>query len=261
MLSKILAKAALKAHKFQADFFFETLSMSSSNPSSRISLSIKSGPQSLESLQRPKANYETELNESLTLMTSIFFEEFKHKYQEKFIQIELFLHTGQSSHCIGLGRIDLAQFAVLALEKPYTNDIILVMEKSAEHQAKITMKLGLKYIGEEENSSVLLNKIKNSTQSPLKSQVKNSSEKSPKKEISIKKAILAIIPKKSQRSLTPTPKSSISQPKSAIDPRIPKENRVLDRLIDRSRSKSGNNKDIVRKNENNFGKIANTAKN
>ena len=249
MLSKILAKAALKAHKFQAEFLFQRLEMMSSPPSSKLSISIKTGQQHLESLQRPKALSETILNESLILVTSIFYEEFKQKYQEKQVQIEVNLHNGPTAHSIGYYKIDLAQFGVLALEKPYENDIILAMEKSPDHQARLSLHLTLKYIGEDENSSSLLKKLKNSNNSST-----NSNKESTGK-LNIKTTGSAMLTRP-KRSLTPTPKSSLSQTKSAYNSRFSnnRDVNVIKQTKTPDRSKSRDKTP----NKNKFLQVANT---
>lgn len=239
MLSKILAKAALKAQKFQADFHFQKVDLLSSNQNSRLSITIKSGQQQVESIQRPKANYETEISESLTLMTSIFYEEFKQKYQEKLVQIDVNLINGTLSNLIGYGRIDLSQFASQAINQAYENDIILVLEKSPEYQAKLHFRLTLKFSGNEETSSSLLKKIKNNSPQPQSKSILAPKQGS-------KSSFSSTSQIRPKRSLTPTPKSS-QQMKSAILPDA-REGRN-----DRSRSKSG------KPNEGNkFQKVANT---
>jgi len=248
MLSKILAKAALKAQKFQADFHFQKLELLSSNPSSKISITIKCGQQQIESLQRPKANYETELNESLTLVTSIFYEDFKQKYQEKLVQIDVNLHNGSLVNIIGYGRIDISQFATLAIEQAYENDIILVLEKSPEYQAKLNMRLSLKFSGNEENNSSLLKKLKNNSSQPSKG--------SPGLQ-QISKSIMSTGNQlKPKRSLTPTPKSSQHQTKSAILPKNTKE--LRESRAERSQSKGGKMEETRGKSANKFQQVANT---
>ena len=242
MLSKILAKAALKAQKFQADFYFQKVELLSSNQNSRISITIKSGQHQVESIQRPKANYETEIDESLTLMTSIFYEEFKQKYQEKLVQIDVNLLSGALSNQIGYGRIDLSQFAPQAINQPYENDIILVLEKSPEYQAKLHFRLTLKFSGDEETSSSLLKKIKNNSPQPQSKSILAPKQGS-------KSSFSSTSQIRPKRSLTPTPKSS-QQMKSAI---LPGPRPTTEGRTDRSRSRSG------KPNEGNkFQKVANT---
>lgn len=246
MISKILAKAALKAHKFQADFNFQKLELASSNPSSKISIVLKSGPQHLESIQRPKANYETEINESLILVTSIFYEAIKSKYQEKLVQVEVNLYNGALSHPIGYGKIDLAQFAARALEKDFENDVILVLEKSPEYQAKLQFRLKLKYIGEEENSTTLIKKLKISTNSPIL----YSHER--------KQSVSSEFQAKSQRSITPTPNSSQNQIKSSYISKTPKEQREPRSDRSKSKGKVVKPEEAPKKVGNRFQQIANT---
>lgn len=241
MLSKILAKAALKAHKFQADFSFQKLDLASSNQLSTISISIKSGNQFVETIQRPKADHETEINECVTFITSIFYEEFKHKYQDKFLQIDVNLCSAAASHSIGYAKVDLSQFALLALENPYENDVILVLEKSPEYQAKLSFHLTLKYIGEEDNGSSILKKLKETSKTPPLSQEKPSKAAG--------NLLSAVLPgATAKRSVTPTPQSSQIQRKSSSTMRNRED-----------RSKSKEKSEVMRKTVGNkFQQVANT---
>ncbi len=133
-------------YKYQLDFLLQKAELVLSNPLGKLSLVLRINNQRFETLQRPKALKEVLLNETLQTTTTLY-ETQANLYEEAIVHIDLFLNQTRSSKIIGVVDLDITAMANEANQGENQQEFVLIMDKSPEYKAKISLKIQMKFIG------------------------------------------------------------------------------------------------------------------
>lgn len=135
-------------YKYQLTFELQRAELVLSNPLGKLSFVFRVNNQRAESVQRPKALKDVPLNETITTIATLY-ELQSGAFEDTFVTIDLFLNQTKSAKIIGVVEINITEMLNLAERNDGEESFSVVMEKSPEYKAKLSIKIVTKCLGVE----------------------------------------------------------------------------------------------------------------
>lgn len=146
-------------YKYQLDLFLQKSELILSNPLGKLSFVFRINNQRVESLQRPKALKEVVINEAISSNITLY-ETSENNYEEAILHIDMFLNQTKSSKIIGVADIILTNLANACNREEISDNFNVIMEKSPEYKAKLSLNINIKCLGIEIIEKPILNNKK-----------------------------------------------------------------------------------------------------
>lgn len=194
-------------YKYQLDLFLQKSELILSNPLGKLSFVFRINNQRIESLQRPKALKEVLLNEAISSNITLY-ETSESNYEEAILHIDMFLNQTKSSKIIGVADIVLTNLANSCNREEIGDNFSIIMDKSPEYKAKLSLSINIKCLGIEVIEKPNLNNKKRGHSNILKKNYEfeeGNSEILNSEDLDLKQKFHQI---GKTRSVTPTPVSN-----------------------------------------------------
>ena len=237
-------------YKYELTFELQRAELVLSNPLGKLSFVFRVNNQRAESVQRPKALKDVPLNETITTIATLY-ELQSGAYEDTFVTIDLFLNQTKSAKIIGVAEINITEMLNLAERNDGEMSFSVVMEKSPEYKAKLSIKIATKCLGVEVIERPNFSKKRGHSNLPSKTidlldeNKSDISENDEQEKIRMKTHQMS-----KNRSVTPTPGgSSLAKQTISYSEIVEKKKNPILIKPEPKKSEDGSDVEIINKNE------------